>query len=572
MNVFASISSRLVLGGAVVAALFCGSCTPVHFANPEPYIGPVKPIPSAPGPKPAVAPGEAPPAVKLPPKSGEAPAKSGEASVKPGEAPAKPGEVSAKPIPAPDTISVSITEAMLTALANNQSLTVQKLNTPITRTLEENAAAIFDPDLAGSIQTGRSRGKGSEPSPFSTAKNISGDFGFSQFFPTGTTVAATAETSGALSGDNFFSTRAGMTVTQALLRGYGTDVNLATLRQTRIDTLTTQYELRGFAETLVSQVEETYWTYAAAQRNIEIFTQSLKLAEDQLRETDERIKVGKLAEIERAAAEAEVALRREDLINANRTLEITRLQLLRLMNPADANYWTRDVSIQIPSELPAIKLDPVADHVQVAMRLRPDLNQARLLVQRDDLQLVKTKNGLLPKMDLFVTLGKTGYAESFVGSAGRMGGPGYDALVGVSMEYPPQNRDAIATNQRATLSRRQAVESVTNVEQLVQVDVRSAYVEVVRSREQVAATAVTRRLQEEKVRAETEKFRVGKSTTLLVGQAQRDLLQSQINEVIAKVAYMNACVELFRLEGSLLERRGIECPGREPVQMPPARM
>ena len=525
MHASASIASRLALVVALASALVCGSCSH-HFANPEPYVGPAKPIPSVPAPKQAVTPGEAPPAVVTPS------AVSGTPPATPESTPTTPPGTIPQPPPA-GAVSVSITEAMLMALANNQSLVVQKLNTPITRTLEENAAAVFDPDLTASLQGSSSKGKGSLSSPFSLSSGISGDIGYTQFFPTGTTVAATAETSGSLTGSDFFASRVGLTVTQSILRGYGTDVNLASLRQSRIDTLTTEYELRGFAETLVSQVEETYWDYALAQRNIEIFTQSLKLAEDQLRETNERIKVGKLAEIDRPAAEAEVALRQEDLINARSVLATTRLTLLRLLNPTAPDFWTREVVIQTLPVLPDLTMEDVAEHVQVAMRMRPDLNQARLAVQRDDLQLVKTKNGLLPKMDLFVTLGKTGYAESFLSSAGHMGGSGYDALVGVTMEYPPLNRDAQATHQRATFTRRQAVESVVNVEQLVQVDVRTAHLEAERSKEQAAATKVTRRLQEEKVRAETEKFHVGKSTTLLVAQAQRDLLQSQINEVQA---------------------------------------
>ena len=181
--------------------------------------------------------------------------------------------------------------------------------------------------------------------------------------------------------------------------------------------------------------------------------------------------------------------------------------------------------------------------------MRPDLNQARLLVDRDDLQLVKTKNGLLPQMNLFITLGKTGYAQSFFNSYGNMANEGYDVLVGASFEYPPMNRDARATHRRAEISRHQAVESVENVAQLVQVDIRGACIEVERAKEQVAATAVTRGFQEEKVKAETEKFRVGKSTTLLVAQAQRDLLQSQIDEVSAVVAYLKAWVAVVPAGG-----------------------
>ncbi len=100
----------------------------------------------------------------------------------------------------------------------------------------------------------------------------------------------------------------------------------------------------------------------------------------------------------------------------------------------------------------------------------------------------------------------------------------------------------------------------------VELDVRTAFIEVNRTREQISATAATRKFQAEKLRAETEKFRVGRSTSLLVAQVQRDLLFSQIAEVRGVANYLKALVELYRLEGSLLERRGISAPGREPVE------
>ena len=44
----------------------------------------------------------------------------------------------------------------------------------------------------------------------------------------------------------------------------------------------------------------------------------------------------------------------------------------------------------------------------------------------------------------------------------------------------------------------------------------------------------------------------------MVAQAQRDLLVSQIAEVEAVIAYRIALTSLFKAEGTLLERRGIE--------------
>ena len=46
-----------------------------------------------------------------------------------------------------------------------------------------------------------------------------------------------------------------------------------------------------------------------------------------------------------------------------------------------------------------------------------------------------------------------------------------------------------------------------------------------------------------------------------MAQAQRDLLVSQIGEVRAVVNYSKALVTLYRLDGSLLLRRGIAAPG-----------
>ena len=202
------------------------------------------------------------------------------------------------------------------------------------------------------------------------------------------------------------------------------------------------------------------------------------------------------------------------------------MNLIRLLNPNGPQMWERDIIIQTMPSVPEVDLGNVDEHVAVAMRMRPDLNQARLLVQRDELSVVQTKNGLLPRMDLFVNVGRTGYADSFGGSTHGDAGLGYDVQFGGIVEYPPLNRAARAAYTRSLLSKDQQIESLRNAEQLAQVDVRTAYIEVNRTREQVTATAATRKLQEETLRAETEKFRVGKSTSLLVAAAQRDLLVS----------------------------------------------
>ena len=478
------------------------------------------------------------------------------------------------PTIAPGPLKVSLVEAILVSLENNRSLAVERLNPGIEKTFEDQERAVFDPATNAEVSAGRIKGErqarsGDETEDF-TVDTYDGRISLQQFFPTGTTVDLAGNTrriDSSLYRLDFYESRLGMTITQALLRGYGTEVNLARLRQARLDTRLSQYELRGFTQSLVAQVERTFWDYALARRQIEIVQESLKVARQQLSETNELIAVGRLARAELAAVQAEVAAQEQALINARASKESIRLQLLRLLNPAGPELWQREVDLIYQSTLPEIKLEDVELHVAVSMRMRPLLNEARLRVIRDDLELVTTKNGLLPVLDVFISLGTTGYSDSFRESVGKIDGKFYDALAGVQFEYPLWNREAKARQQRALQSREQAKKALENLSQLVEVDVRTAYIEVNRAKQQITASSVTRMFDEEKFRTETEKLRVGKSTSFLVAQAQRDLLVSRIAEVRALASYLQALIELYRQDGSLLERRGISAPGREPVKL-----
>jgi outer membrane protein len=390
--------------------------------------------------------------------------------------------------------------------------------------------------------------------------------GLTEFWPTGTHLTATA--TGSLSHDPVNGeqdvSRLGLTATQSLPRGRGLEVNLASLHQARLDTRISEYELRGLALSILAQTEEAYWDYVLSLRAREIVAASLDLARKQLEEVDGRISAKRLAESERSAAEAEVALRLQGLIDANSLVGKSRLAVLRLISPPGPTALEREVLVEQQPIVKDLPLDRLEEHLELAARMRPELNQARLGVQRNDLDVVRTRNGMLPRLDLFVTLGKSGYADSFGRSAGDVfAASPYDALVGLSGEFPLGNRGPRAEWERAVLRRDQAAEAVENLAQLVELDVRTGYIEVLRARAQIGATAATRRLQEEKLRAETGKFRADKSTSLQVAQVQRDLAASQLAEVQAMANCLKAYVELYRLDGSLLDRRGIAAPGRE---------
>ncbi len=475
-----------------------------------------------------------------------------------------PAPLEARPGP---HLDLTLAEALLMALENNRSLAVQRVTPDIVRSFEQDAQAIFDPVFSGGVFAERSdRPDITTPDGYlnnTVIRSHRGLIALDTFFPTGTSVSlegSAGRTDSRLADDTINTSRLGVSVSQALLRGFGRDVNLASLRQARLETDISRYELQGFSESLVAQVENAYWDYALAQRQIEIVQESLKLAEQQLADTQAMIEVGVMAESELPAVQAEVALQRQGLIDVRKNMATRRLRLLQLLNPAHERPWDIQITLIHPPAIPEVVLDAVDEHLARGVDLRPEINQAKLSIAQGDLEVVRTKNGLLPRLDLFITLGKSGYADSFSGAFSDLGGDSYDARLGFNLQYPIANRGARARHQRAQLSREQAEKALRNLTQLVELDILDAHLEVNRTREQIAAGAATRAWREETVRIETEKFQVGRSTNLLVAQAQRDLLLSRIEEVRSVVGYLQALTNLYRQEGSLLERRGIQLP------------
>lgn len=482
------------------------------------------------------------------------------------EIPAEPAKASDSNIDVSGPLDLTIKDAVLLSLKNNPNVLVQKKVPAIKGTYLSEARAEFDPVLGIGLSKSKveavqlNSGTGTVDS---TTEHTIGTVSLNTVLPTGTKVgvsAGTDITGTSANESDLAGTRLGLSVSQSLLRGFGTGAGMAALRQARLDVRISEHEFTGYIQMLVAQVEKQYWDYVLAVRNLAIFTESVKVAEKQLQETQERVNVGKLASVELAAAQAELALRNEGLINAQGLLESSRIKLLQYLSLGGAGAWNRVLNAKDEPVVGDAGADATEEHVAVGFKLRPDLSQARLAVERNELEVVKTKNGYLPKLDLFITLGQTGYAESFGNSIAGDEGKGSDTVVGLTAEFPLFNRKPTAQKERAILSKESSQNALKNMEQLVEVDIRNALVEVKRSKEQIKATQATKRFQDAKLKAETDKFAAGKSTSLLVAQAQRDYLQSQVGEILALVSYNKALIDLFLKDGSLLQRRGIAVP------------
>jgi len=465
-------------------------------------------------------------------------------------------------------LTLSVEEALFLALQHNRDLHVRRYGPVIAGSFELIESGVFDPELYAELQHDRERASEVARSTGErfgvTADETVAAAGVRKRLPSGTDVDVGVEYDRTTSSrtPEQQEVRLGLTVTQSLLRGFGPAVNLASVRQAEANARASRYELQGFVQSLLADTMIAYWNLVLAEEGIRIVERSLEVARKQRDAIEEQIQVGALPENEAAAARAEVAVREQALIEARSLVVERRLRLLRLVSPPPGGRLDRDVHTTTSPQADAQPIEDADERVLLALQMRPELKEARMRLEAHRFETIKTRNGLLPQLDAFIALGRTGYADSFNGALSGMGKNTYDATAGIRFSQILGNRTAEGEHVAAWASRYQAVEAIGNLEQLIRLDVLLALNEVDRARQQITASAATRALREQTVEAERERFRVGSSTTLLVAQAQRDLLESEIDEVRSVVAYRIALVNLYLAEGTMAQRHGIDvsCP------------
>ncbi len=522
---------------------------------------------------------------------------------------AKTGEPATPSTPATEALNITLAEAIQTALTRNRSLAVQAYSPEIARKTIDEARAAFDPALSANLDYHHQNTPGTASSDATSSSSSSGtvqgsstgttdttaqlltlfqtllkesqqieqvlnqgsstvnhantftsNVTLSQPLPTGTQVYVSSgygrNQSSQLT-DSAYSGDWSVGITQALLRGFGNDVNLVSLRTARNNAAISDYALRNFTLQLVAQVETAYWDLALAQETLRIQQFALDLAQKQLDLNETMIAVGKLSRSARFSAESEVASKKAALVDAQANLLTRSISLWQLLNPDQQTPESLQF-LPITTPDPADAVPTPAECTALADLFRPDLAQARLDLANGELAVMQTKNGLLPQLDAFASYGANSSGSTPGSWSRHLGDATYDQFeTGLSFTMTLGNRAEKTRHQKARLQKSQAEAVIRNLQQTIESELRKAIVEVSREAEQVTASSQEVRNREEELAVETEQFRLGRSTNLNVLLVQQKLVQAKVQEATARVGRLQAVTSLYQKEGTLLTRRGI---------------
>jgi outer membrane protein TolC len=471
-----------------------------------------------------------------------------------------------------ETIHLTLADAVERAVEHNPDLAIVKLDTEADAARVGQTRGAFVPQF--STQFGRSR----TVTPPTTA--LVGDSGLDVrdwFSSTGVRqrvpwgagtwsvswdAARTTTNNPFTSYDPYLASGLQLAYSQPLLRDRKIDESRAQYVIARRNQASSELRFRESVVQTIATVKEAYWTLEAAIANVGVQQRSLELAQELARQNRIRVDAGQTPPLDLVQSEAEIATRRQNLIQAKTTAEDAEDALRRLiMDPADDGFWNAhlDPTERPPQVQPAPDVDAA---VGKALSERFDLARAQHDLDNAATNVELSRNQTLPDIRVetsyrgnglagrqLVRTGTfpgivTGSLDSSFGSAlGQAFGTDYPAWsVGVTVNYPIGRSYEEASLARAEVERRQAAERIASLRLDTAESVRRAARQVRSTAERVEAARAGATLAEQRYSDEQRRYDVGLSTTFLVTQAQRDLLQAQVDLLQSTLDHQSALV------------------------------
>ncbi len=486
-----------------------------------------------------------------------------------------------------DSLSLTLEAAIEMALKNNNDIDSSRNDSQISDLRLEGARGVYDPLITSDnyyerASTPTASAIGGAVNGAVTQTRMFNSAGVSGFTPAAggsysalfnSSRTTTSNTNSFLNPQ--FPSSLTFNYTQPLLRDRKFDGNRRSIEIAKRNRSISDAQLRIKAMDVISAVEAAYWDLTFALRILQVETDTLKQAKEQLDSNKRLVEKGVLAPIEIVAANAQISTFEQTVFLAQESVTRAENTLKTLLLPDRSSpEWARPLTPVTPVSLrpPVMSLDAA---VQTAMKNRPEVEQWATTEEINKIDERYFRDQKKPQIDLYgiyTTSGLSGtetpaafnpttglsrvpvnLVGGYFNSLGNLLQQDYPTFrVGVSISLPWGNRTAKA-NLGQTLVEAERIRNLrTQAEQRIEAEVRNA-LQALRSAEaRLASATAARTASEELYASEQRQFRSGTTTFYLVLQRQTDLLSARGRELQAQTSLNKAISEFQRAIGNTL--------------------
>ena len=362
---------------------------------------------------------------------------------------------------------------------------------------------------------------------------------------------------------------------QNLLRGFGSAAGGRTIEVAKISLATSDLNFKTQVISLAVNVLSAYYALSADYEDLQAKQTALATSQTSFSESQKRLTIGTLAQLDVASAESLVAASQQDLLLSETNLRQDEIKLKNLISRrgmADPVLGPVRITTLDKITMPAEdNLPSWPELVAKAQANRPDLAAEQNRIVSAQISTRGTTNGVLPTAQVFTTESQAGLAgvpkavgvnPYFIGGMGTALGQVFrrnfpTERVGGVVSANVYNRQAQADYGIDQLQLRQTQLTTQKDINQVQVDVLNSIVALKQARVRYEAAVQNRILQQKLFEAEQKRLSLGASTPYNVAQQQRDLVNAQSTELAALVSYTNARMSLDETTGGVLEANHI---------------
>ncbi|MHC4991682.1 MAG: TolC family protein [Planctomycetota bacterium] len=342
-------------------------------------------------------------------------------------------------------------------------------------------------------------------------------------------------------------------LSQPLLRGFGSEVNTATIRLARNSERDALEGLRRDMLQVVADAETAYWDLVLAWQELAIRQWLVEAGVEVRDKLEGRLELdAKLAEYSDAVARVEE--RSANVLRTRRRVRAASDELKVIQNDPEVTVASEVVFLPIDDMVTTPISYSLRDAILTAMKWRPEIQQSILLIDDASIREMLADNARLPLLNAFAEVqylgleGNAGNAYDELNSADYI-----NYVLGLAFEVPLGNRAAEAGFRQARLERSASIIGYRQAVQNVVLDVKNALRDVVTNYELLSATRSSRVAAAENLRTlQAEEETLAGLTPEFLNlklNRQENLAEARFLEVQALVAFDQAVARLYQAMG-----------------------
>jgi len=382
-----------------------------------------------------------------------------------------------------------------------------------------------------------------------------------------------------------YSAEAGIALSQPLLRGFWTDADRTEIQVRKRELKISEMAVEAEVRLVIRDVTQVYYELLFSLEDVKVQRTAYEVATNFVAQQREKVKVGKLAEIDLKRAESQAATTLANWVLAQQRANGADNLLKSLITDKYKDWLNVRVT-------PTEKLVAVPERLDVyeswasALAERPDLRQLELTGDILRLEKRRRHNDLFPTLDVTGGYGRTG-VDSFnrgipttdinpnpppllitniIGAnQPSLGGALSDISDGLHERWNVGFNFSVPLSRKTERNRyKQAKEEenrnralLEQLHQTILVEVDQAIDQALADHQRISLTREARIFAEAALAAEEQRLAAGSGTIFLVLEAQQRLTQARSDELRAQTDYLIRLNNVRFSDGTILQRNKV---------------